>query len=207
MIVADDVSAMTTDTCPAWDPALCEGTPECPPRCPRFIDRHGESVLVVPSSPSHLEGLVSLYDGYPTTHRSMGLPPIGRSYIEDWLEHQVERGVVLVAVHDGQPIGHAAYVPRSSPEPHFVVFLDPDYHNRGIGNELCRHVIARAADAGHEALVLDVDPTNERAISLYRRLGFETVERNTGELRMRLSFDEPIVETVQLPPAERPANA
>ncbi|SDJ49938.1 GNAT family N-acetyltransferase [Natronorubrum texcoconense] len=195
---------MTTDTCSAWDPTNCTGTEGCPPRCPRFIDKRGDPVLVEPYSASRFEDLVSMYVDYPQRHRSMGIPPATRARIEDWLERLLERGFTVVAVHGGRVIGHAAYSPRSSLEPQFVVFVDPAFHDRGIGSELCRHVIAVAADAGHEALVLDVDAANERAVHVYRRMGFETVERNGNDLRMRLPFDEPIVETVQLPPAERP---
>ncbi|MFU8867397.1 GNAT family N-acetyltransferase [Natronococcus sp.] len=198
---------MTPDTCSAWDPKNCDGTAECPPRCPRFVDKRGEPVLVEPYSPLHFEDLVSMYEGYPDAHRSMGLPPVGRGRIENWLERLLERGFAVVAVHDGRVAGHAAYAPRSSVEPQFLVFVDPAYHDRGIGSECCRQLIAYAADAGHEALVLDVDAENERACHVYRRMGFETVERSGGEIRMRLPFDEPIVETVRLPPAERPASA
>ncbi|WP_436344782.1 N-acetyltransferase family protein [Natronorubrum sp. FCH18a] len=195
---------MTTDTCSAWDPANCTGTEGCPPRCPRFIDKRGDPVLVEPYSFSRFDDLVSMYVDYPQRHRSMGIPPATRARIEDWLERLLERGFNIVAAHGGRVIGHAAYSPCLSVEPQFVVFVDPAFHDRGIGSELCRHVIAAAADAGHEALVLDVDAANERAVHVYRRMGFETIERSGNDLRMRLSFDEPIVETVQLPPAERP---
>ncbi|WP_339102670.1 GNAT family N-acetyltransferase [Haloterrigena salinisoli] len=197
---------MSTDACPVWNPEHCTGTADCPPRCPRFIDRHGDPVLVVPYSASRFDDLVSMYVDYPDRHRSMGLPPATRDRIEDWLEGLLERGTNVVAASEGRIVGHAAYSPRSSREPQFVVFVDPSYHDRGIGSELCRHVVARAADAGHEALVLDVDAANERAVHVYRRMGFETIDRSGNELRMRLSFDEPIVEAVRLPPAERPVR-
>lgn len=198
---------MTTDTCAAWDPSNCTGTEGCPPRCPRFIDKRGEPVLVEPYSSSRFDALVEMYVDYPDRHRSMGIPPATRERIEDWLDRLLERGHNVVAVREGRVVGHAAYSPCSSLEPQFVVFVDPDVHDRGIGSELCRHVIASAADAGREALVLDVDVANERAVHVYRRMGFETVDRKGNDLRMRLPFDEPIVETVQLPPAEREARA
>ncbi|WP_049927867.1 GNAT family N-acetyltransferase [Halopiger goleimassiliensis] len=196
---------MTSATCPAWDPAGCEGTTNCPPRCPRFIDKRGTPILIEPFESDRFDDLVSMYDEYPEPHRSMGVPPTTRDRIVSWLERLHDRGFNVVARHDGTVVGHAAYTPRSSLEPQFVVFVDPAYHDRGIGTELCRHVIAYAADDGRDALVLDVDAANERAIHVYRRMGFETIERAGNDLRMRLPFDEPIVETVRLPPAQRPA--
>ncbi|MEY7851990.1 N-acetyltransferase family protein [Natrarchaeobius sp. A-rgal3] len=196
-----------TDTCPAWDATRCDGTPRCPPRCPRFVDEQGDPMLVEPLTSTRLDDLVDVYDAYPERHRSMGLPPIGRERIETWLERLVERGTALVAVNDGRVVGHAAYAPSSSAEAHMVVFVDPAFHGRGIGTELCRHVVATAADAGHDALLLDVGGENERALSLYRRLGFETIDRSGNDFRMRLCFDDPIVERVQRPPALRSIEA
>ena len=183
------------------------GTSGCPPRGPRYIDKSGEPVLIEPFESPRFDELVSMYVDYPERHRSMGIPPVTRERIEDWLERLHERGFAVVAAREGDVVGHAAYSPRSSLEPQFVVFVDPAVHDRGIGTELCRHVIAYAADDGHDALVLDVDAANERAVHVYRRMGFETVDRSGNDLRMRLSFDEPIADVVRLPPAERPANA
>ena len=186
----------------------CEGTADCPPRCPRFVDECGEPFLIEPLEASRVDvdGLASMYVDYPDAHRTMGLPPATRDRIDAWLERLCGRGF-NVADRDGRPVGHAAYAPRSKVEPQFVVFVDPDFHDRGIGSELCRHLIAYAADAGRDALVLDVDAANERAVRVYRRLGFETVARSGSEPRMRLPFDEPIADAVRLPPAERPPNA
>lgn len=197
---------MTSDTCTPWDPANCEGTVGCPPRCPRFVDKRGEAFLVEPLTAQHHDSLVTMYESYPATHRSLGLPPVGRSRIETWLERLVDDGANFVARDGDRIVGHAAYVPASSPEPEFVVFVDPAYHDRGLGSELCRHLVAYAADAGHEALVLDVDAANERAVYVYRRMGFEVIERSGDDLTMRLSFDEPIADSVRLPPAERLAE-
>ncbi|MFC4437253.1 MULTISPECIES: hypothetical protein [Natrialbaceae] len=55
--------------------------------------------------------------------------------------------------------------------------------------------------------MLDVDTENERAIHVDRRTDFETVEPRGSDLRMRLPFDEPIAEAVQLPPSEIPSSA
>lgn len=50
--------------------------------------------------------------------------------------------------------------------------------------------------------MLDVDTENERAIHVYRRMDFGTVEPRGSDLRMRLPFGEPIAEAVQLPPTD-----
>ncbi|MFC7231142.1 GNAT family N-acetyltransferase [Saliphagus sp. GCM10025308] len=198
---------MSTDTCAAWNPSACEGTAGCPPRCPRFIDKHGRALLVEPASDRHREGLRAMYADYPDAHRSMGLPPIRLERIDTWLDALLETGTNLVARDGTRVVGHAAYAANSSAEPEFVIFVDPDYHDGGVGSELCRHTIATAAENGHEALTLDVDAANERAVHVYRKLGFRITGRSGGDLAMRLSFDEPIVDAVRLPPAERETPA
>lgn len=198
---------MTSDTCPAWNPATCEGAAGCPPRCPRFVDKRGTHLLVEPASAADLEAIAAMYDDYPDQHRSMGLPPVLTEQIHEWLETLFEIGVNFIARDGDRVVGHAAYAPADSDEPEFVVYVDPDYHSRGIGTELTRHAIAYAAEAGHDALTLDVDAANEPAVHVYHKMGFETVRRNGGDLEMRLSFEEPIAERVRLPPAQRGAHA
>lgn len=194
---------MGTDTCSVWNPADCVGTTGCPARCPRFVDRQGELLLVEPYEPAHFQGIVSMYEDYPNEHRSMGIPPILTEQIEGWIDSLLESGTNFVARDGDRVVGHAAFAPESASEPELIVFVDPDYFERGIGSELCRHIVAHAAEAGREALVLDVESENERAIHVYRKLGFTIVEKMANDVRMRLPFDEEIVDAVRLPPAER----
>ncbi len=195
------------NACPAWNPATCDGTEGCPPRCPRFVDHRGDPLLVEPSSPCHVDAIVAMYEDYPDAHRSMGLPPVLSERIVEWVEHLHDVGVNFLARDGDRVVGHAAYASTASAEPEFVVYVDPAYHGRGIGTELTRHAIAYAVEAGHGALTLDVDAANERAIHVYRKMGFETVESTHADLEMRLSLEDPIAERVRLPPAQRSAHA
>ena len=133
----------------------------------------------------------------------MGLPPANRDRLEQWLTKLTENGWNLVAVDDDRVVGHVGVVPASTEDPQFVIFVHDDYQNRGVGSELIKHLIASAADRGHEALQLDVAKENRRAISVYRNVDFEVTERKATGLSMELSLDAAIVEAVQRPPAER----
>jgi mycothiol synthase len=53
----------------------------------------------------------------------------------------------------------------------------PDARRRGIGTELVSFALQRIAESGAEAAWLNVSADNPRAISLYRRLGFEVYGR------------------------------
>jgi len=48
---------------------------------------------------------------------------------------------------------------------------------RGVGTELCRHVIADADAGDREGLELHVESGNRVARSVYRTVGFELADR------------------------------
>ena len=49
----------------------------------------------------------------------------------------------------------------------------PAHRRRGVGTELVRAGLATVRGAGAQVAILEVDYTNEPAIALYQRLGFE----------------------------------
>lgn len=65
--------------------------------------------------------------------------------------------------------------------------LLPSLQNRGIGTAIVRELSDKATQAG-KPLILDV-MKNNRARSLYERLGFQVVEVSQYELKMRWQKD------------------
>ena len=184
----------------SWDYTRCEGTPECPPRCPRFVDGEGTPMLVRPYTPTDYDRLLELYETFDSSHCAQGLPPTTPARLEGWVESLLEVGCNFVAVLDGRVVGHSLYTPTSHTEPELAVFVHQEFHGRGIGTELCKHVVASAAASGHDALVLDVERRNRAGVSLYRSLGFEPIGDHRRELHMRLALSEPVASQVQRPP-------
>ena len=89
-------------------------------------------------------------------------------------------GVTLVAVADGVVVGTAnAYANRAGPGAHVAsasFMVDPGRAGSGIGRALGEAVLDWAAAAGFEAMQFNaVVETNERAVGLWRSLGFETI--------------------------------
>ncbi|NUB90965.1 GNAT family N-acetyltransferase [Haloterrigena sp. SYSU A558-1] len=186
-----------------WDHSSCEGTVDCPPRCPRATDDRGVPFLVRPYRPADFESLVELYDSLDESAATMGLPPFTRPRIEAWLAELTSNGWNLIALLDDRTVGHVAVTPADDPDPEFVVFVDTDVQNRGIGGELLKQLIAYADDRDHEALSLDVSTDNRRAVTVYENVGFETIEESALNRTMRLPLDDPIADRVRRPPAER----
>jgi len=189
--------------CTGWDNSECVGTPFCPPRCPRFRDRDSVQGIVRPHKAADTAELVEMYLDLDPADRTMGLPPATESRLRTWLDRFIDDGWSLVAETESSIVGHTGVTPEDASEPHLVVFVANDARGRGIGSELLRHLIAHAADSGHDALTLTVAADNDAAVTVYDNLGFDVVEQMRGEFEMRLSLAEPVAERVQRPPAER----
>lgn len=51
---------------------------------------------------------------------------------------------------------------------------------QGLGRQLLEQLAARARSQGMASIFLEVRPTNERALAVYRRLGYEQIGRRKG---------------------------
>ncbi len=197
--------AASRAACDGWDSGDCTGTAACPPRCPRFVDKQGVRWTLRRPREDDADRLAETYEAFGHADRAQGIPPAVERRRIAWIDMLLEEGYNVVAEgRDGRLVGHAVYTPIDDDAPELAVFVHPDYQGRGIGTELCRHVIAGAAEAGREALTLHVEAGNRVAIAVYRRLGFEVDEREV-ELQMSLSLDDPIAADVRKAPAARRA--
>ena len=66
----------------------------------------------------------------------------------------------------------------------YQIHLEAEFRSRGIGTRLILDLMA-AARADGKPILLNVVRNNDRAIALYRRLGFEIVKENGTKLHMR----------------------
>ncbi len=92
----------------------------------------------------------------------------------------------LVAELDGRVVGGANFLRgRWSKNAHTAdlgVALLPDARGRGIGEALLREGIEWARSVGIRKLKLGVFASNDRALALYRKLGFVEEARLKGEV-------------------------
>ena len=91
--------------------------------------------------------------------------------------------VELVAVVDGKIVGSAGVTAVGSRRKvahraRFGISVLQEYWGMGIGRVLMDACIDSARRAGYSELELEVVADNERAVSLYRRAGFEEYGRN-----------------------------
>lgn len=87
------------------------------------------------------------------------------------------RNLVLVAVTDNRIVAFSRcegiYLKRFSHKVEFGVAVLKEFWGYGIGKNLLRESVAWADSNGIKKVTLNVLETNERAIGLYKKLGFE----------------------------------
>jgi len=147
----------------------------------------GREVVVTPFREVHRPSLARMYDDYPPEHRSLGLPRLLAEEREAWLSGVLEAGRNFVAVVDGTVVGHAVYAPADAEVTDFVIFVDPAFHELGIGSSLLRYAISTAARAGVERIVSHAEADNARALHVYDKVGFELHE--SAGLVVEVTYD------------------
>lgn len=93
-------------------------------------------------------------------------------------------GAVWVRVINGDIKGYG-FIDDHTPE--FGIALFPEYRNKGIGTALMQEMIEYLRKKGYRQTSLSVHKGN-KAIRLYRKLGFETVEDRKEDFLMLLKL-------------------
>ena len=106
--------------------------------------------------------------------------------------------IELVAIVDGKIAGTAGiesvgekYKVKHRAE--FGIGILKEYWGLGLGKALTKACIQSAIDAGYEQLELNVIAENERALSLYRSLGFIEYGRNPRGFNSKISGYQELV--------------
>ena len=102
--------------------------------------------------------------------------------------HQGESKSILLVVKDGDVIvgnGSLDVLPRRmSHRAELGISVIRDYWGKGIGSMLMNEMIAHAQKVGLDGISLEVRTDNTRAISLYRKFGFEKIATYPGYMKI-----------------------
>ena len=154
-----------------------------------FTDRKDRPVTIR-ALEDDFEGVVEMYDDFNPSDRAQGIPPIGEGAIRDWLDRLFEDGCLnVVAVSDGDVVGHAALVEDSEVGYELAIFVHQDFQGSGIGTRLLRTLLGHGQAKGVEKVWLTVERWNRPAVELYEKVGFERAETEGCELQMTIRLD------------------
>ena len=111
--------------------------------------------------------------------------------------YQEENRRMLVAVMDGKIVGTAdcriGNIKKTGHTASFGVAVRKEYRGLGIGSALLSALIEWAESRGVEKLWLSVFSTNERAIALYKKLGFQVECIKKGQFRVNGEYVDEVV--------------
>jgi RimJ/RimL family protein N-acetyltransferase len=157
-------------------------------------DKSGKPFNIGISCAEDLSSLCEMYRMFSPKPASQGLPPEDPEICHSWVKKLFEIGENLLAWRGHTVIGHAALIPdREGRSGEFVIFVDQDHRNLGVGTELTRLTLEKSKQLGLDSVWLTVSVTNFIAIKLYRKLGFEYCDRENYErvMTIRLRLIEP----------------
>lgn len=150
----------------------------------RFDDPTLQMVLPLPGDPSGGHGdEVDLATGAQASRQEVyaGLSRYDRAETAAMTRLvQAIPGPVATAIvrnEGGRPIGFGLIAVDDDTAYLAQIVTDPAHRGRGIAERLTRALLGWAARAGAARVLLSVGETNTPALSLYRRLGFETAYR------------------------------
>lgn len=102
------------------------------------------------------------------------------------------RGVVVVAEHDGRPIGYASAVPAEASA--FEIdglFVEPEFWRQGVGGRLLAEALAALQAQGAAVVTVVAHP---RALSVYESAGFQTIGPATTRFGPAVAMRRPLGE-------------
>jgi RimJ/RimL family protein N-acetyltransferase len=134
--------------------------------------------------------LLEIYRTFSPKPASQGLPPEDPETCHNWVKNLFEIGENLLAWRGNSVIGHASLVPdRQGKSGEFVIFVDQNHRNLGIGTELARFALEWSRHLGYDSIWLTVNVSNFIAIKLYKKLGFEYYDMDSCERVMRVKLE------------------
>lgn len=150
--------------------------------------RQGE----IPLLDEFLYQAIFVPEGVEAPPRSIIESPDLQVYIRDFGKSASDNA--LVAELDGRVVGAVwtrimdDYGHIDDETPSFAISLLPEHRSRGIGTKLMKEMLRLLRDLGFARASLSVQKEN-RAASLYSKLGFRTVDETDEELLMLIDLN------------------
>lgn len=127
-----------------------------------------------------------------------------RSYDLAVLEAEMDSGTRFPLLWlDEALIGLASFGPvdnRNETKLH-KLYLDPNYHGRGLGRQLLTWIENEAAALSFNCIILQVNKSNEQAIAAYRRQGFLVRDEIVVDIGQGYVMDDFLMEK-RIPPMQ-----
>jgi RimJ/RimL family protein N-acetyltransferase len=119
--------------------------------------------------------------------------------------HLLPNAVLLLAEKAGEIVGEVGFQGRTLPQERHVgtfgIAVARDHRGQGIGTALIEALIAWAPQRGITRIEGEAFSVNERAMGLYKRLGFQEEGRRRGAVYVDGEICDVVMLGLLLPPA------
>ena len=102
------------------------------------------------------------------------------NYVDSNIPKELDNYFIIVV--DGKKVGCLLLTNKADGKLLDEIYLDDEYRNLGIGSDIIKKIIN-----DYDIIYLWVYKKNERAISLYKRLGFCVIEETDSRYYMKYS--------------------
>jgi GNAT superfamily N-acetyltransferase len=152
-------------------------------------DKTGKTFEIGASCAEDFSALLEMYRIFYPKPASQGLPPEDPEICHNWVKNLFDLGKNFLAWRGDTVIGHAAVVPDlKAKSGEFVIFVNQDHRNAGVGTELTQFTLENSRAFGFDSIWLAVNLTNFIAIKLYRKFGFEYKDMDQDERIMSITL-------------------
>ena len=152
-------------------------------------DKSGKPFEIGISCAEDFSSLLEMYRIFSPKPAAQGLPPEDPEICHNWVKKLFEIGENLLVWRGDSVIGHAALIPdMKGKSGEFVIFVDQNHRNLGIGTELTRFTLEKSRQLGFDSVWLVVNVSNFIAIKLYKKLGFEYRDTDNYERMMSVKL-------------------
>lgn len=147
---------------------------------------------------SDVEFVYGLYF-HPDINPFLLYEPMDTADFQPIFDDLLEKRVLYIFEYDGQKAGMCKLVPLTHRCDHIAylggVATHPSFAGRGLGKKMMLEVIALAQQSGFLRIELSTATTNDRAIRLYEKMGFqkEGILRRYTHLKIEGRFDDEVM--------------
>jgi len=143
-------------------------------------------------SEEEYEALAEMYVAFDPSDRAQGIPPGKEARVRTWLDGILADDCYNIIAWDGDTAaGHATLVPDADGDNfELAIFVLQDYQQAGIGTNLIKSLLGYGKRVGITKVWLTVERWNHPAVSLYKKVGFETTGAENFELEMAIRIGD-----------------
>lgn len=126
-----------------------------------------------------LERITEIYNwAVENTTASFDINPQTIEQRAKWFEEHDERHPLIVYEVENKVVGYASLSEFRSKEGYrnsceLSVYIDPEFHNQGIGNKLMEKIIKLGSEVGFHVIISSVCADNKVSIKMHEKFGFE----------------------------------